>query len=82
MTSKPYVSPTTGVTATVQLTLEINVGDSWGGDCAMDQVYKQARDSAVGMINEALGASKERLQNRIKIVGTPSISAVVVERKS
>jgi hypothetical protein len=80
--TKPYTPPETGVTATVQLTLEIKVGDSWGGDCAMDQVYKQARDSAVGMINEALRAGKPALQTRIKIVGTPSISAVVVERKT
>lgn len=81
MTAKPYVAPETSVSATVQLTLEIKVGDGWGGDCAMDQVYKQARDSAVGMIKEALRSGKESLQTRIKIVGTPSVSAVVVERK-
>lgn len=81
MTVKPYTPPATSVSATVQLTLEIKVGDGWGGDCDMDQVYKQARDSAVGMINEALRAGKESLQTRIKIVGTPLVSAVVVERR-
>lgn len=81
MSDKPYKTPETSVSATVQLTLEIKVGDGWGGDCALDQVYKQARESAVGMINEALRAGKPTLQDRIKIVGTPSIAAVVVERK-
>lgn len=82
-TSKPaYVPPETGVTATVQLTLEIKVNSSWGGDCSMDQVFKQARDEAVGAINNALGEARQSLQNRIKIVGTPSILAVAAERRS
>lgn len=82
MTSKPqYVPPETGVTATVQLTLEIKVGSGWGGDCSMDQVFKQARDEAVGAINNALSQARADLQNRIKIVDTPKIVAVAAERK-
>lgn len=82
MTAKPeYVPPETGVTAIVQLTLEVQVSSSWGGDCSMDQVFKQARDEAVGAINNALGEARQSLQNRIKIVGTPSVKAVAAERK-
>lgn len=79
--AKPYTPPETGVSATVQLTLEVQVSSSWGGDCSMDQVFKQARDEAVGAINTALNGARESLQNRIKIVGTPSIKAVAAERK-
>lgn len=80
--AKPYTPPDTGVTAIVQLTLEVQVSSSWGGDCSMDQVFKQARDEAVGSINAALGSAREGLQSRIKIVGTPSIKAVAAERKA
>ena len=32
--------------AIVQVTLEVDVHSSWGADCGMDQVFKQAVDEA------------------------------------
>ena len=77
-----YQAPETGCRAVVHLTLEITVSSGWGGDCSLDQVFKQAREEAVGKINTALAAGRETLRNEIKIVGTPLIQSVITERKS
>lgn len=40
-----------GSTATVILTMEIQTsGSTWGGDCTVAQVHKQAKDQAYGFI--------------------------------
>lgn len=80
--SETYKAPETGGRAVVQLTLEITVSSGWGGDCSLDQVFKQARDEAVGKINTALAAGRETLRNEIRIVGTPLIQSIIAERKS
>jgi hypothetical protein len=33
-------------TARVEVVLEVNVRDSWGGDCPIDQVHRQAKEAA------------------------------------
>lgn len=67
------------VTAEVQVTLRIKVPDTWGGDCPTEQVFRQARDSAVSILNRAL--QSERDQHRISIVATPEIKTIIGVRK-
>jgi len=45
-------------TAVVTVTLKINVTDTWGDDCTVGQVKKQALDSASGILHRALKESK------------------------
>jgi hypothetical protein len=61
------------VTATVRVELEIESGSSWGGECPLSQVHKQATDAALGRMESV--AAKERL--RI-LPGTLAIVAVKV----
>lgn len=42
------------VTATVEVKLKIRVGSTWGDDCTVSQVKKQAMDSANVMLNRLL----------------------------
>lgn len=59
-------------TARVQVTLEVTVGSTWDDDCQVGQIYKQATV-------EALAALDKVLPGRIRIVGTPLVTAVAVE---
>lgn len=44
--------PRTRVTARarVQITVEILVDDSWGEDCPVSQIHRQAKESALGVL--------------------------------
>ena len=68
-------------TAEIQLTLRIKVDSTWGGDCPAEQIFRQAREEAVNMLNNALYRDRDRLRNRIQIVGTPEILTVIGVRK-
>lgn len=85
--------PKTSVRARVQLLIEFDVPDNWGGDCALSQVRKQAIDSARtvlmrGVVIDGLALhSTGRLPNggqqlvQADIVGEPKITAVLVESR-
>lgn len=46
--------------ARVIVTVEVLKSGVWGGDCSMAQVFKQARDEAVGHIQRVFAESGER----------------------
>lgn len=77
MTSnKPRVRTTTG--ATVTLTIHVSNLGSWGPDCQMDQIYRQA-------IVEAKSRVAKALNNRdFRFVGEPVVRAITtdMEQKS
>lgn len=60
--------------ARVRVLLEIHLPDTWGGDCALEQVYKQSKDSARNMISQKIAGTKD-----IKIIGEPEITAILTE---
>lgn len=61
-------------TARVKVVLEISVSDSWGEDCKVDQIRKQATESALRVLGN--------LQTSIvRIVGTPEVTAVLIPLK-
>lgn len=60
-------------TARATLTVEIYALGSWGKDCQLDQVYKQAAEAAIGRLENC-----KDLRN-IRIIGKPIITAVLVE---
>lgn len=67
--AKPIVRTTTG--AKVTLTLELTNLGSWGPECKIDQVYKQALDQAVGRLGKLFQG-----QSNIRIVGRPIVQAI------
>lgn len=59
--------------ARVQVTLDVELPDTWGPDCRVDQIQKQAAESA-----------RQRLSNELKhtkcaVVGDPKVTAILVE---
>lgn len=54
--------------ATVQVTVEIEASGSWGSDCSMDQIIRQASESAVGQIRNAL--------HKHRIIGEPAVTTI------
>ncbi len=65
-------------TARVRLTLDIPVGDSWGADCNIAQIEKQAAESAIGLIRNAGDFGRLYSAGRIEIIGEPQVTAVLV----
>lgn len=56
--SSKYVTPVSTSVAVVTVTLEIVCGSNWGGDCPMDQVFKQAVNEAEGRLRRLQDESK------------------------
>jgi hypothetical protein len=63
--------------ATVTVTLEIVIDSTWGDDCTVSQIHKQAIDSWAGIkdLREAIS------HDRVHIIGTPIVDMVTASTK-
>ena len=64
--SKPTARTTTA--ARVTMTIEVLDIGSWGPDCQLDQVYRQAKEEAEHRVAKLLGNSGIRLIGGSKVV--------------
>jgi hypothetical protein len=64
--------------ATVTLTIEVKAEGCWADNTSIEQVHKQARDSAIGILNRCVRPDDRPL---IKIIGTPRIVSVMTDNK-
>lgn len=71
-TTKPKVRTTTA--AVVTLTIEISNVGSWGPDCQIEQVYRQAREAARRRVSKAFDGDRH-----ISIVGVPNIRCITTD---
>ena len=71
--SKPHARTSTG--AKVTLTVELTNLGSWGPDCTLDQVYRQAREAAVGRLNKVF---KNHVAST-RIIGPVIVEAVTTD---
>jgi hypothetical protein len=71
--AKPVVRTSTG--AKVTLTIELSGLGSWGPDCKLDQVYKQALEAAEGRINRAF---KDDTKG-IRLLGPVVVQAITTD---
>lgn len=62
--------------ARLQITVEVDAGAPWGGDCTLQQLYEQAVDSAKASLFNALKTGEH---GRVRIVGEPKIIGVITE---
>ncbi|ADW76550.1 hypothetical protein Rahaq_4975 (plasmid) [Rahnella aceris] len=72
MTVKPVVKTTTG--AIVTLTIEIGSLGSWGPDCQIAQVYRQALVEAENRLAKAFKGDRN-----IRIVGVPNVRSITTD---
>lgn len=74
------------VCARVQLTIEVDVPDTWGDDVKLDQVKKQAIDKVEGLLRQGFVVNHltmnpgPRSNIEARIIGTPSVTAILVNR--
>ena len=69
--NKPRVRTTTG--ATVTLTIQISNLGSWGPDCQMEQIYRQAIVEAKNRLAKAMNGRD------IKFIGEPVVRAITTD---
>lgn len=74
---KPRIGPPVGATAIVTLTVEVRANGSWGTDCSVAQVHRQAAESAIGYLNNL---ARIQGSGRLTIVGKPEVKTVITER--
>jgi hypothetical protein len=70
-------------TSRVQLTVEIDTGGSWGPDCTVDQIQKQAAEEARsalmrGLVIDCMKTGSDT-KTSARIVSDPKIIAILVE---
>lgn len=61
--------------ARVTLLLEIDLDGSWSSDTKINQVHRQATDSALGQISKIIKEAKITC----RIIGTPQVNAIIVK---
>lgn len=70
-----------GATARATVTVEIYGLGSWGAECSLDQVHRQAAESAIGRLQQILDGARNGDGRSIRIVGEPNVTAVLVEQE-
>lgn len=70
---KPNVKPV-GASAIATVTIRVDGLGSWGPDCSVQQVHRQAAEAALGYLRII---DKDR---RLAVVGEPEIKTIIVER--
>jgi hypothetical protein len=70
-------------TSRVQVTVEIDTGGSWGPDCTIDQIQKQAAEEARsaltrGLMLDLLKTGSDS-KTSARIISEPRIIAILVE---
>lgn len=73
MNNKPRVKPV-GASAVATITVEVRGLGSWGTDCSVEQIHRQASEQAIGALRNM---DKDR---RLTIIGQPEIKTIIVER--
>ncbi|WP_110970821.1 hypothetical protein [Pseudomonas huaxiensis] len=71
--SKPRARTTAG--AKVTITIELSNLGSWGPDCTIDQVYRQAREAAIGRLNKVF---KDHVAST-RILGPVIVEAITTD---
>ena len=72
MSQKPRARTTTS--ARVTLTIELSNLGSWGPDCLIDQVYRQAIEAARARVSRAFSGA-----HTARIIGTPIVQAITTD---
>lgn len=67
-----------GAVARVQIIVEFPVNSTWGEDCPLSQIHKQASEEVLGMIAE--GAQRHHMYPH-KIIGEPIVKCIIAERE-
>lgn len=74
MATKQHVRPV-GAAAIAIITVEVRGLGSWGTDCSVEQVHRQASEAALGIIR------KIDCGHRLTIIGKPEIKSIITERE-
>lgn len=72
------MSESPSATAIVTLTLEVTRLGVWGGDCRVDQVYKQGAEEAIYALRNASG---ELSRMGLRVIGQPIVRSVVTANR-
>jgi hypothetical protein len=65
--------------ARVSVTIEVDLGDAWGPDCSVEQIFKQAKESARNQIDRA---TRNGGLPGWRIVGEPKVTAILFEKET
>jgi len=58
--------------AVVKIQVEVSLYDTWGQDCKIEQVFNQARVSAINRVSKLLSTD-----TNIRIIGDPRVDTII-----
>ncbi len=58
--------------AVVKVQIAVSLNDTWGEDCKIEQVFKQARISAINRVSKVLSTD-----TNIKIIVDPQVDTII-----
>lgn len=67
----------TTASARLEVVIDIPASGSWGSDCSLDQIYRQASEETRIHLSNIL---YKEFGSTAKIIGEPKIRAVITER--
>jgi hypothetical protein len=65
----------TTASARVEVVIELPASGSWGTDCSIDQIYRQAGSETLNKLRQVIRAE---FGPTAKVLGDPKVQAVVV----
>lgn len=68
----------TSTSAVVTLTIELTGLGSWGPDCNTEQVYRQAREAAIGRLRRLFKDDP----NGVRVVGAMSVKSITTDTEA
>ena len=68
-------------TAKVTLTVEVAVSSTWGDDCPISQIHKQAAEEAMNILRNHIGRVPVSGVSRITVLPGAKVEAIIVEGK-
>lgn len=72
MATKPRAKPV-GAMAVATVTIEVGGLGSWGADCSIEQVHRQAKEEATNLVRRMMG-------QQARIIGDVEIKTIITER--
>lgn len=65
--------------ARVQVTLQFDVGSSWGAEASVEQIYNQAREEALQALRYGVTIGDRGHEHAAEIIGPIDVRAMLLE---
>lgn len=70
------------IRARVRVILELDVSDCWNPDVKLDQVYRQASESAIRDLRKGLVIDNSSKVDYVRLCGEPKVEVIIISSET